>query len=299
MDNLANTFDLNGIRAVDAVARTGGFRQAAASLRIAQSSISQQISRLEDSLGQKLFERTTRRVSLTPAGEALLLYGRAMLSLAEQARRQFDQPSLRGVLRIGIVEDLALVSLHRVLALFRRQHPNFGLSFRTGLSSDLLRALDDDELDLALVKRAPGRRQGELVLSQPLVWVGHPELIGSSADPVMLATYPAPSETRDVMLAALKEAGRSWVIVAESVGIAGLKACVEAGLGVAAFSEAFVPQGLVVLTQDVGLPKLGLLDYVLDQRHHPQDEALSAFSSLMSEIARSCAAGGQEGEGMP
>ena len=55
-----------------------------------------------------------------------------MLTLAEKARRQFDQPSLRGVLRIGIVKDLALVSLHRVLALFRRQHPNFGLSFRTG-----------------------------------------------------------------------------------------------------------------------------------------------------------------------
>ena len=70
----------------------------------------------------------------------------------------------------------------------------------------------------------------------------------------MVATYPAPSETRDVMLAALKEAGRSRVIVAESVGIAGLKASVEAGLGVAAFSEAFVPQGLEVLNQDVGLP---------------------------------------------
>ncbi|PWQ89000.1 LysR family transcriptional regulator, partial [Enterococcus faecium] len=79
-------FDTVLLRSLIAVADTGGFTRAAHRLHLTQSAISAHIRRLEREAGQKLLERTTRSVSLTPAGARLAGYARTILALHDDAR---------------------------------------------------------------------------------------------------------------------------------------------------------------------------------------------------------------------
>ena len=281
---IGEPFDLAQLRAFEAVARTGSFTKAAETLGLAQSSVSQQMHRLETRLERTLLERYGRGVRLTQVGEAVLIYARSMLALADQARRQFSEPPLNGSLRLGIVEDFATAKLGSVFAVFQKQHPRFELSFETGLSTSLLNALDAGDLDVVVAKRLPGREKGSLLWQEPLVWIGRSDVIGEDGN-VPLATYPAPSETRDLTLFALQNDGRRWSIVTQSTGLLGIVAAVEAGLGVAAFGRHFVPAHLQELPPDLGLPQLGMLDYVIDQRSGPSDAALEAFVAIVRMAA--------------
>lgn len=277
-------FDLGQIKAFEAVARTGSFTKAAEALGLAQSSVSQQVQRLEARLQRGLLRRHGRGIELTQAGEATLLYARSILALAEQARRQFSEPPLNGRLRLGLVEDFATAKLGSMFAVFQKQHPRFELTFETGLSTHLFNALDAGDLDVVVGKRLPGRRKGDLLWREPLVWVGHAEAVAEGGS-VPLSTYPAPSETRDVILAALQAAGRPWSIVTQSTGLLGIVAAVEAGIGVTVFGRHFVPPNLRELPPGLGLPELGELEYVVDQRAGPNDVALDAFVAILRGAA--------------
>lgn len=281
---IGEPFDLAQLWAFEAVARTGSFTKAAETLGLAQSSVSQQMHRLETRLERTLLERYGRSVRLTQVGEAVLIYACSMLALADQARRQFSEPPLNGSLRLGIVEDFATAKLGNVFAVFQKQHPRFELTFETGLSTSLLNALDAGDLDVVVAKRLPGREKGSLLWREPLVWIGRSDVIGEDGN-VPLATYPAPSEARDLTLAALQNDGRRWSIVTQSTSLLGIVAAVEAGFGVAAFGRHFVPAHLQELPSDLGLPQLGTLDYVIDQRSGPSDAALEAFVIIVRMAA--------------
>lgn len=278
-------FDLGQIRVFEAVARCGNFTRAAESLGLAQSSVSQQIQRLEARLGQGLLKRTTRGVELTQIGEATLVYAHAVLGLADQARRQLSEPPLSGLLRLGLVEDFATARLGSIFSIFQQQHPRFELTFETGLSTQLFHALDVGELDVVVAKRLPGRRKGDLLWREPLVWVGHAQSLGEGGH-VPLATYKNPSETRDVTLAALRDAGRPWSVVTQSTGLVGITAAVEARLAIAVFGRHFIPGHLQELSAEHSLPSLADLEYVVDRRADAHDDsAVDAFIAILREVA--------------
>ncbi len=275
-------FDLAEIAAFVKVVETASFRKAAVETGTSQSSISERIGRLEIKLRHSLFVRTTRSIELTEAGRSLLVYATAMLGLADQVRRHFDQPLREGVLKLGIVEDYLVGDLPRILTLFKRQHPRFGLSLRTGLSTRLFEQLEDGKLDVVLAKRHPQRSRGRRLFTEPLVWVGRPDVLEAVEDGIPLATYPAPSETRDAMLDALRREDRVWTIAAECATLSGLTATVASGFAISAFSRRFVPPSSPMVPSDVGLPLLGSLDYVIDQRIDHQDSAIDAFVEILS-----------------
>ena len=277
-------FDLAQVRAYEAVCRTGSFTKAAEALGMAQSSISQHVQRLEARLQRALLRRHGRSIELTPMGEATLIYVRSMLAVADQARRHLSEPPLNGLIRLGLVEDFATAKLSSVLAVFRKQHPHFELTFETGLSAHLFGALDAGDLDVVVAKRMTGRKKGDLLWREPLVWVGHADVLGAGGS-IPISTYPAPSETRDVILATLQAAGRPWTIVTQSAGLFGITAAVEAGLGIAAFGKHLIPKGLRELPPEADLPKLGELEYVVDHRSGPDDAALVAFIALLRDVS--------------
>src|SRR5258708_8943367 len=88
-----------------AVADCGGFHRAAERLNLTQSTVSQQIKRLELETGRSLFRRNTRAVALTDDGEMLLGDARRLLQLEETARRRLTAPRLSGVVRLGALEE--------------------------------------------------------------------------------------------------------------------------------------------------------------------------------------------------
>src|SRR5262249_5770992 len=100
--------DLRQMEVVVAVAEEGGFSAAARRLHIVQSAVSSTVRALERELGASLFQRTTHRVSLTPAGHAFLPAAHATLRAAEEARAAVDiaQGELRGEITIGVMQGL-------------------------------------------------------------------------------------------------------------------------------------------------------------------------------------------------
>ncbi|HVJ54158.1 MAG TPA: LysR family transcriptional regulator [Aliidongia sp.] len=285
-DDIVNTEQL---RAFEAVATSRSFSRAAAALGIAQSSVSQQIASLEKRAGRRLINRTTRQVDLTPAGISMLVYVRSILAMADDARRQLEVPPVEGILRVGIADEFATTKLSAVLGIFRAQHPRFEMRFLTGRNDYLYGALDRNEVDIILGKCPTGRKRGELIWREPLVWIGQSWALPGPKEAVPLVTYLRPSETRDVAEAALLAARRSWSVVAECANLLGLLAAAEAGLGIMALGRNFVPQGLQEIPPEAGLPRLGTLDFVLDRRIGASDPAVETFASVLREVAKQLA----------
>src|SRR5258708_20743634 len=95
-------FDLELLRSFVSVVDSGGFTRAGERVHRTQSTVSQQIKRLEDDVGQPLLNRTAKDVTPTEAGERLLSYARRLLSLAEEARDVVPRPSNEGAVRLRI-----------------------------------------------------------------------------------------------------------------------------------------------------------------------------------------------------
>jgi DNA-binding transcriptional LysR family regulator len=136
-----------------AVATEQHFTRAAESLQISQSGLSASVRALEHELGTPLFTRSTRRVVLTQAGQALLEEARRTVASADAARSAVDavRGVLGGTLRVGTEQCLGVVDLGRELAAFRHHHP--GVEVRLGFdgSADLIERVASGQLDLALV----------------------------------------------------------------------------------------------------------------------------------------------------
>lgn len=135
-----------------AVADELHFGRAAQRLHIAQPPLSQQIRLLEQALGFPLFERTSRRVSLTPAGETMVAVARQCFADLKQgvAAARLEARGER-VLRIGYVTTAILTFLPATVRAFRAQHPATHLQLREVPSSLQLQALRAGNLDIAIV----------------------------------------------------------------------------------------------------------------------------------------------------
>src|ERR1700722_3154280 len=99
--------DLELLRSFVSVVDTGGFTRAGERIHRTQSTVSQQIRRLEEDVGQLLLVRSGKDVTPTEAGERLLSYARRLLSLAEEARDVMARPGHEGAVRLGVPEDFA------------------------------------------------------------------------------------------------------------------------------------------------------------------------------------------------
>lgn len=144
--------DIRQIEIVDAVARHGNFTRAALELHVAQPAVSAAIRHLEDELGVRLFERTSRHVALTDAGKAFLSHaGRVMAELTElsDAMHEFGQGS-RGVLRTSWWHQ-ADPQMAAYLADYTARNPGVEVSIVEWSTTESLAGLRRGELDLAMV----------------------------------------------------------------------------------------------------------------------------------------------------
>src|ERR1700728_3087046 len=117
--------EMHHLRYVVAVARVGNFSRAAEQCHVSQPSLSQQIQKLENELGQRLFDRLKRAVKLTPHGEAFLPRAVRILEEADTARREAAdaQDLLRGTLTFGVLPTIAPYLLPEAMAEFTRKFP--------------------------------------------------------------------------------------------------------------------------------------------------------------------------------
>jgi DNA-binding transcriptional LysR family regulator len=249
--------DLELLRSFVSVVDAGGFTRAGERVHRTQSTVSQQIRRLEEMVGQPLLHRTGKQVSLTEQGERLLSYARRILALEQEAREVVGRPASEGVLRLGIPEDFAVYRLTELLSDFSRSRPGLRLDVRCGLSVSLRKALERGELDLAMFKRDAGEGGAIAVWPEHLHWItskAHP--VDFDRDPLPLAMSEPGCLYRRRMIHAAESAGRSWHVAYTSPNLPSIQAAVSVGLGVSILPEvAILPEHRMLTTAD-GFPPI-------------------------------------------
>src|SRR3981189_2853886 len=224
--------DFELLRAFVAVADCGGFHRAAERLNLTQSTVSQQIKRLELETKRPLFRRTTRSVALRAEGEMRLGDARRLWQLEEAARHRRAAPRLSGTVRLGVVEEVAGGSLPPALGRFAFLYAAVKLEVQMGVSAELIEQLNAGRLDVVLAKRPLGTSKGRLVWREPLVWAAADtfELVLGAALP--LALYRERSVARGASLAPLNGKELNWEIVYTSPSLTGVRAAALAGLAI-------------------------------------------------------------------
>ena len=187
MRSSPHPFTLRQLQYASAVADLRSFRRAAERCHVSQPSLSAQVIQLEEALGVRLFERGSRRVLVTAAGEAVLGRVRRMLLEADdlaESVRQLGDP-LSGTLRLGVIPTISPYLLPEVVPEMRARHPGLSAVWVEDKTETLMEALRDGRLDGALLAlEAPlGEVEKEVICEDPFVLVappGHP-LVQSSA----------------------------------------------------------------------------------------------------------------------
>jgi len=256
--------DLDLLRSFVSVVDTGGFTRAGERVHRTQSTVSQQIRRLEDELGFPLLHRNGKQATPTEEGERLVAYARRLLALEQEARDALSRPSGEGVVRLGVPEDFAAYQLAALLSAFIRSRPGLRLDVTCALSLHNRRAMERGELDLALLKREIGA--GGAIASWPerLHWVASKQYpIDHRRDPLPLVMADQGCLYRNRMIHALEAAGRSWHIGYTSHSLVGIQAAISAGLGVSILpAAAILPDHLILKSRD-GFPSISNTELAL------------------------------------
>jgi DNA-binding transcriptional LysR family regulator len=249
--------DLDLLRSFVSVVDTGGFTRAGERVHRTQSTVSQQISRLERTLGYPLLHRNGRLARPTEQGERLVGYARRMLSLEQEAREVVARPVSEGVLRLGVPEDFAAYKLSKLLSKFARSRPGLRLDVHCRLSVEIQRAVERGELDLALYKRDTGGRDAIAVWPEQLGWVASQRYpVNFNRDPVPLVMFEQGCLYRNRMIHAIETAGRSWHTAYISPNLVGIQAAVSVGLGVSILPEVAILPDHHVLKSTDGFPRI-------------------------------------------
>lgn len=240
--------DVRQLRQFVVLAETLNFRRAAELLHMCQPPLSVAIRKLEESFGVPLFERSTRHVKLTAAGEAALIDVRKALFYLDQAQRHARETveGVRGLLRVGCVGSATLSLIPRIFPRFRQCYPGVELVLRDYPSNRIIEEVERGLLDVGLV-RSPiiDRYQ---VCSVPLesdcliavVSANHSLAEKKQIALIELKNEPFVSYSRDdatglhnAVSSACQAAGFIPKVVQESTQIQATISLVAAGLGVA------------------------------------------------------------------
>ncbi len=252
--------DIDDLQTFLAVAEYGSFSRAAERNFITQPAVSKRIAALEAELGAKLFDRVGRRVQLAPAGTALLPQARSILNGVDEAKRRIAALSLEitGPLRLGTSYHVGLHRLPRALKQFYTAHPGVQLDLRFMDSEAACHAVEQGELDLAVVTLPHGaypRLQREKVWDDPLeivVAAAHPLAAARQLRLQTLAEYPVilpvpGATTREIVLAALAPVRRQLHISLETNYLELIKMLVSIGLGWSALPHTLIDGDLKVV----------------------------------------------------
>lgn len=273
---MARNLDLTALRAVVTVAETGSVTRAAQVLNLTQSAVSMQIRRLEEMLGQQMFTRSQRRMTLSPAGDRLVDYGRRMLRLNDEALCSVGAEEGIQNLRIGVPHDIVAPQIPAILRLMTLGWPRLRIVLTVSNTAQLLVAHAEGALDMILTTEPRPGPQGEVLALRRLVWLGVPGLQARTDQPLRVALARA-CGFRPVALAALDAAGYIPEDAVEGDSDTVIEATVAAGIAVTARIEGLAIAGCEELGAASGLPELGHTAICFYDRTELSGEAIEAL----------------------
>jgi DNA-binding transcriptional LysR family regulator len=286
-------FDLTQLRTFVAVAESGSVSAGAERVFLSQSSVSEQLKKLEERAGQPLFVRSKQGVSATPAGSRLLEHARRIIAMSEAAFEDLQGRSLDGELRIAITDYYRPHDIARILKTFSEQHPRLKLHV-TVLPSAVIdsSAGDDASFDIGLSLRlvtgntraSSGRSsaQSTVVRREKLLWASASDASPRPVAPYQLVLLPSSCQLQRFVVKLLDENKVSYVVSHSASGVAGLQLALKAGLGISCLNESSIGAGVVACPPGIGLPALPAVEFhLLPGRIGESERVTNARTALM------------------
>lgn len=229
------------LRAFVAIVDARSFTQAADRLHSTQSTVSQQLARLEQTVGQVLIDRAARPVRATASGERLLGYARRILALQHEAETLLADRAGTAAIRIGVPEDIVTLPMSRILARFAEQHREVRLDVTTGLSRDLDRRFRAGEFDIVVVKEASASPDNRATFPEAIGWFESADHAPVWVDPMPLVTFPPGGLYREAMFERVERDRRRWYVAFTATSLGSILTAVEAGIGL-----SLLPKGAAI-----------------------------------------------------
>ena len=163
-------FTLHQLEAFVWTARLGTVHAAAKQLNLTQPAVSNRIKDLEEEMSLQLFQRHNQRLQVTPQGRNALVYAERVLASAQEMARLDQGNSISGLIRIGVDESCAIVGMPQILKELKDSFPGLRVDLTVGGGAELLRRIDNGELDVAL---HTGQSEQPKVASSFIGWTEH------------------------------------------------------------------------------------------------------------------------------
>ncbi|NPD15475.1 LysR family transcriptional regulator [Xinfangfangia sp. D13-10-4-6] len=269
-----------------AVAESGSVTLAAARIGRTQSAVSLMIRRLEDNLGQPLFERQARGVTLTARGEQLLPYAQRVVALLDEAALALREKPLTGPVRVGIPDEYSGTILPRALAAFDERHEGLQVSVLCDHSDRQLIALEEDRLDIAVIHDTSYFQEGELLTIDPSVWVTSITHMQHLRSPVPVAVYLHSEWCREFAEASLNHQGMRWRRAWYCDVASGMRNAVTNGMAISPLSRSTIPAGCRELTAEEGFPAIDSARVLLRRNPRGTSPAIEGMAAVLREAFR-------------
>ncbi|SUU88326.1 transcriptional regulator [Aminobacter aminovorans] len=275
--------DSDLLRTFLAVAESGNFTRAAEGVGRTQSAISMQIKRLEEVVGEVLFARGARGVTLTERGSELVGNARRIVALLDETASAMRAAPLGGPVRIGIPEEYGQPVLSRALGAFAKRHSQVEVTVRFGYSVTQLAALAAGELDLAVVFEWQFPSGAEVLMNDPTVWVTSIHHNLHLERPLPVAMYTRHGWSREYALRSLEQRGIDYRFAYTSDTTNGLSLAVTAGLALAPMARSNIPVDCRELTDAEGFGPIDTTRVVMHRNPRANSEAVDAMADAIRD----------------
>jgi DNA-binding transcriptional LysR family regulator len=277
-------FDIDCLRSFLFVADTMSISRAAESVGRSQSTVSQQIAKLEAQVGKGLLTRRKGRViDLTSEGGKLVQYARRILQLNDEAYASMSDDVLSGFVRLGVPLDFFGRDFTAWLARFKNRHPMVGLEVESNQSENLMKRSARGEFDLAFFKQQAGAKNGTVALREQLVWVSGPNYVPDVAESVPLILFPEGCAYRHCAVAALKDHKRPWHVSFVSPSFECLKSAAVEGMGITVLARALVTPPLRVVRHGLRLPQLPTVELAYSFGRRSNSRVVSELANYLAD----------------
>lgn len=273
--------DINMLRCFKEVAETGSFTRAGNNIGLTQSGVSIKIRRLEERLDSKIFNRTSKNLSLTPEGEILLDYAKRILSVHDEAVGRFTNPKVSGILRIGLIDYVLPELLPALFTQFRKQYPDVHLEVQIDLGTVLLPLFEKGALDLVVAGKDDYQGSCRVLSREPLIWVIGKNAETSLQETIHLVLFPPPCTFRKIATESLEKRRRKWEIIFTGTSFTGIETAVQSGMGLSVLPEGTLKDGLLKAPPQMELPELPMFSIAVFTDEQKKNDVRDVFISYL------------------
>jgi DNA-binding transcriptional LysR family regulator len=282
--------DLDLLNTFLTVAEAGSLSAAAPRLHRSQSALSEQIRKLEDSIGIPLLVRGKTGATPTPAGERLLGHARTLLAASEEAVRDVKGDRIEGELRLAITEFFRPSTITSILKRIRRSYPKLRLHVSIEKSVGIEGGVRRNEFDIGIPMRIAEKRPSagktavvELA-REPLHWLATPDAVErGEPGPLPLILLPETCSLHRLVLRELRRRKVDFYVAHTATGVAGAQQALLAGLGITCLNDSAIPVNGRVVKWHHPLPRLPDIEFSLLSRRDSGSPLIGRVTAILTE----------------